>query len=246
MKVAAIIPARWGSTRLNGKPLADIGGKPMVRWVYERASAARLVEYVAVATDDERIEKAVRRFGGNVVMTSPFHRSGTDRVAEPARKTQSEIVVNLQGDEPLIEPSIIDEAIRPMLQSPDIQLCTLKTRIVDEEEYHNPNVVKVVTGADGFALYFSRSPIPHMKTPFKDSGVNPYKHIGLYVYRMDFLLKFAALAPTALEEAESLEQLRALEHGCRIKVVEAAYNPVSVDTAEDLERVRRIMAGPGV
>ncbi len=244
-KVAAIIPARWASTRLDGKPLASIGGKPMVQWVYERAKAASLVGHVAVATDDERIEKAVRRFNGNVVMTSPRHRSGTDRVAEAAQGIPSEIVVNLQGDEPLITPSAIDDAIRPLLQSPEIYLCTLKTRILDEEEYRNPNVVKVVTGMDGFALYFSRSPIPHIRGPFKDSGVSPYKHIGLYVYRRDFLFRFSTIAPTALEDAESLEQLRALEHGFRIKVVETSYNPVSVDTPEDLERARRTAAGPG-
>lgn len=245
MKVAAVIPARWASTRLDGKPLASIGGRPMVQWVYDRAKAAGLIEHVVVATDDERIEDAVRRFNGNVVMTSPMHRSGTDRVAEAAQSIGADIIVNLQGDEPMIEPQAIEAAIRPLLESPDIELCTLKTRIVDEEEYRNPNVVKVVTDRDGFALYFSRSPIPHMRGSFKGSGVNPYKHIGLYVYRRDFLFRFAALEPTALEDAEGLEQLRALEHGCRIKVVETSYNPVSVDTPEDLERARRAAAGPG-
>ncbi len=241
MIVAAFIPARYGSTRLGGKPLADINGKPMVQWVYERAKEARLVNEVSVATDDERILNAVRSFGGRAVMTSPLHRSGTDRIAEAARGTKADIVVNIQGDEPLIDPESIDGAIRPLLDDPGVQLCTLKTRITREEEFRDPNAVKVVTDKDGFALYFSRSPIPYNKKPFE--GAAPaFKHIGLYVYRREFLFKFSELKPTRLEEAESLEQLRALENGFRIKVVETSYNPVSVDTAEDLDRVRAIMA----
>lgn len=241
MIVAAFIPARWGSTRLGGKPLADLNGKPMVQWVYERAKEARLVNEVSVATDDERILNAVRSFGGRVVMTSPLHRSGTDRIAEAAKATKANIVVNIQGDEPLIDPASIDAAIRPLLDDPNVKLCTLKTKITREEEYRDPNAVKVVTDKDGFALYFSRSPIPYNKKPFEEAAP-AFKHIGLYVYRRDFLFKFSELKPTALEEAESLEQLRALENGFRIKVVETSYNPVSVDTAEDLDRVRAIMA----
>lgn len=223
---------------MNGKPLANICGKPMVQWVYEKAKAARLVNDVTVATDDERILRAVRGFGGTAVMTSPDHRSGTDRIAEAARGVHADIIVNLQGDEPLIEPRLIDAAVSPMLDDPNLLVCTLKTRIKDEEEYHNPNAVKVVTDRDGFALYFSRSPLPHYKTPFNEAAVPPYKHIGLYVYRRDFLIEFSSLKPTPLEESESLEQLRALENGFRIKVVETDYNPISVDTPEDLERVR--------
>ncbi|MBI5643870.1 MAG: 3-deoxy-manno-octulosonate cytidylyltransferase [Deltaproteobacteria bacterium] len=241
MIVAAFIPARYGSTRLNGKPLADIGGKPMIQWVYERAKESRLVSEVTVATDDARIAEAVKSFGGKVAMTSPLHKSGTDRIAEAASGTAAGIIVNLQGDEPLLEPGLIDLAIRPMLDDPSLSLCTLKTRITEEEEYHNPNAVKVVTDKDGFALYFSRSPLPYSKASFKELSTPPYKHIGLYVYRKDFLLKFSGLRPTPLEEAESLEQLRALENGFRIKVVETGYNPVSVDTPEDLERVRSII-----
>ncbi len=241
MIVAAFIPARYGSTRLEGKPLADINGKPMVQWVYERAKEARLVSEAAVATDDERIFNAVRSFGGRAVMTSPFHRSGTDRIAEAVKGTKADIVVNIQGDEPLIDPKSIDDAIRPLLDDPGIQLCTLKTRITDEEEYRDPNSVKVVTDKDGFALYFSRSPIPYNKKPFKEAAP-AYKHIGLYVYRREFLLKLSELNPTPLEEAEGLEQLRALENGFRIRVVETSYNPISVDTPEDLERVRAIFA----
>lgn len=243
MKVAAFIPARWGSTRLEGKPLARIGSRPMVQWVYERASSAELIDEVAVATDDERIFKAIKGFGGNVVMTSVDHASGTERVAEAAASSKAEIIVNLQGDEPLIEPHLIDEAIRPMLDDPDILICTLKTRIHDEEEYLNPNAVKVVTDKDGFALFFSRSPLPHMRKGFYGHGAGQaaYKHIGLYVYRKEALLKLAKLEQTGLEKAESLEQLRFLENGYRIKVVEVSYNPVSVDTPEDLEKVRGLL-----
>lgn len=245
MKIAAFIPARYSSTRLEGKPLALIAGKPMVQWVYERARAAKLPADVSVATDDERIFRAVESFGGRVVMTSSAHRSGTDRIAEAAAGTDADIIVNVQGDEPLLEPELIDAAVRPMLDDPGLQLSTLKTRITHAEEYHNPNAVKVVTDRDGFALYFSRSPLPYAKTPFDDMPAPAYKHIGLYVYRKDFLLKFSKLKPTPLEESESLEQLRALENGYRIKVVEVSYNPVSVDTLEDLEKVREIMKGRG-
>lgn len=245
MKIAAFIPARYSSTRLEGKPLALIAGKPMVQWVYERARAAKLPADVSVATDDERIFRAVESFGGRVVMTSSAHRSGTDRIAEAAAGTDADIIVNVQGDEPLLEPELIDAAVKPMLDDPGLQLSTLKTRITHAEEYHNPNAVKVVTDRDGFALYFSRSPLPYAKTPFDDMPAPAYKHIGLYVYRKDFLLKFSKLKPTPLEESESLEQLRALENGYRIKVVEVSYNPVSVDTLEDLEKVRGIMEGRG-
>lgn len=245
MKIAAFIPARYSSTRLEGKPLALIAGKPMVQWVYERARAAKLPADVSVATDDERIFRAVESFGGRVVMTSSAHRSGTDRIAEAAAGTDADIIVNVQGDEPLLEPELIDAAVKPMLDDPGLQLSTLKTRITHAEEYHNPNAVKVVTDRDGFALYFSRSPLPYAKTPFDDMPAPAYKHIGLYVYRKGFLLKFSKLKPTPLEESESLEQLRALENGYRIKVVEVSYNPVSVDTLEDLEKVRGIMEGRG-
>lgn len=243
MKVVAFIPARYGSTRLNGKPLVNICGKPMVQWVCEKARAARLVNDVTVATDDERVMRAVRDFGGKAVMTSPAHTSGTDRVAEAVRGTHADIIVNVQGDEPLIEPRLIDQAVSPMLDDPGILLCTLKTRIRDEEEYRNPNAVKVVTDKDGFALYFSRSPLPHYRTPFNEAAHPAYKHIGLYVYRRDFLVEFSSLKPTPLEQSEHLEQLRALENGFRIKVVETDYSPVSVDTPEDLERVRALMKG---
>jgi 3-deoxy-manno-octulosonate cytidylyltransferase (CMP-KDO synthetase) len=242
MDVVAFIPARFGSTRLEGKPLKDIGGKPMVQWVYERALRASLVTEVTVATDDERIVGAVRAFGGRAVLTSPEHRSGTDRVAEAARGVSADIVVNLQVDEPLIEPGMIDEALRPVTGDPGLALCTLKTRITDAEELSNPNVVKVVTDKEGYALYFSRSPIPYAAGKENHGRAEKsFKHIGLYVYRRDFLIKFSGLRPTPLELAEGLEQLRALENGFKIKVVETPYNPVGVDTPEDLVKVRKMI-----
>ena len=243
MKVAVFIPSRYGSTRLEAKPLADICGKPMVQWVYECASKAALADFVAVVTDDERIMKAVEAFGGRAIMTSPLHRSGTDRIAEAAEKVDAGIIVNLQGDEPLMEPGMVDLAIRPMLDDPSVVISTLKTRITDEEEYTNPNAVKVVTALNGDALYFTRSPVPNIKGDFAD-GV-AYKHIGLYVYRRDFLLKFPTLEATPLEVAERLEQLRALENGVSIRVVETAFNTIAVDTAEDLEKVRGIVRARG-
>ncbi|HBG45356.1 MAG TPA: 3-deoxy-manno-octulosonate cytidylyltransferase [Deltaproteobacteria bacterium] len=246
MKIAAIIPARYASTRLEGKPLADLNGKPMVWRVYERARAASLIQGVIVATDDERILNSVIFHGGKAVMTSVSHRSGTDRVAEAALSVDAEIIVNLQGDEPLIEPWLIDAAVKPLIDDPSIQVCTLKTRITEEDEYYDPNAVKVVTGRDGNALYFSRSPIPFARVPFGELAPPPFKHIGLYVYRRDFLFEFTKLKPAPLEVAESLEQLRALENGHRIKVVEVDYNPVSVDTPEDLEKVRRIIKERGL
>jgi 3-deoxy-manno-octulosonate cytidylyltransferase (CMP-KDO synthetase) len=241
MKVAAFIPARFGSTRLDGKPLADIGGKPMIQWVYERAMASRLVDDVVVATDDERVLNAVKAFGGAVVMTSPEHVSGTDRVGEAAAATSADIIVNIQGDEPLIEPEMIDAAVGPMIEDPGLNVCTLMTRITDEGEYRDPNVVKVVVDAEGFALYFSRSPIPFSKAPFKEAALPLFKHVGLYVYSREFLKKFTAMKPAPLEEAEGLEQLRILQNGFRIKVVETPFNPLSVDTPEDLEMVRKMV-----
>lgn len=239
MNAVAIIPARYASTRLPGKPLVDICGKPMIQRVYEQAAKARLVSSVAVATDDERIYKAVLSFGGRAVMTSAMHQSGTDRVCEAASilglGNAADIIVNVQGDEPLIEPAAIDAAIAPMLEDAGLQVSTLKTRISSQEDYNNPNVVKVVCSSNGYALYFSRSQVPYAKTP-----CILYKHIGLYVYRREFLERFHSMKPSPLEEAEGLEQLRALENGVRIKVVETQYNPVSVDTPEDLEKVRGI------
>ena len=245
MKITAIIPARYASTRFPAKALADIMGKPMVQHVYERASRAALVSEVVVATDDERIATAVRAFGGRVEMTATTHETGTDRLAEVAARSDADIIVNVQGDEPLIEPEMIDEAIRPLVDDPAIPMGTLKTRIKTIHDFLSPNVVKVVTGVDDCALYFSRSPLPNFRDRWNDlkdeafvSGrLLCYKHVGLYVYRRDFLLRFAALQPTPLELAEKLEQLRAVENGYRIRVVETEHSCIGVDTPGDLEKV---------
>jgi 3-deoxy-manno-octulosonate cytidylyltransferase (CMP-KDO synthetase) len=235
----AIIPARYQSTRLPGKALADIGGHPMIELVYRRAAAARSIASVLVATDDERIARAVERFGGTVRMTSPAHASGTDRLAEVAAGLDCDVVVNVQGDEPLIEPQMIDEAVAPFASEPALQMSTLRRRIDDRAELTNPNVTKVVVDRDGYALYFSRAPIPFVRD---GSPAAPgWRHVGLYAYRRPCLLRLSRLAPTALERSEALEQLRALEHGIRIKAIETAFDSIGVDTPEDLERVRRLV-----
>ena len=212
----------------------------MVEHVYRRAAAARGVDAVVVATDDERIAAAVRSFGGIAVMTRATHRTGTDRIAEVAASLACEIVLNVQGDEPLIEPEMIEQVIAPLIADPMLEMSTVCAPISDRSDYANPNVVKVVLDRTGRALYFSRSPIPHFRASPEARSPNPvYKHIGLYGYHRTFLLKFATLPQTPLERAESLEQLRALEHGYRIHTVETKYDSIGVDTPEDLERVRR-------
>ena len=242
MSVVGIIPARYQSTRLPGKPLADICGKPMIQHVYEKALQSGSLTSVTVATDDERIIRKVEEFGGNAVLTSSLHKSGTDRIAEALCKTDSEdidLVVNIQGDQPLLNPAMVDEAIHPFFSDASLEMGTLSRRIDAQEEIKNPNVVKVVVNRAGFALYFSRSPIPYIRD--QDYPVSFRKHIGTYVYRKDFLLKFTRMPQTNLEKAEMLEQLRALENGHRIKVVETRFDSVEVDTPEDLEKVRRII-----
>lgn len=209
----------------------------MIEHVYRRAAAARSISAVIVATDDERIHAAVQAFGGQSRMTSPSHPSGTDRIAEVAEGLDCDVIVNVQGDEPLIEPAMIDEAVEPFDADPSLMMSTLRRRIDDRAEAANPNVTKVVVDRDGFALYFSRAPIPFVR-----DGCPPataWRHVGLYVYRRDCLLRLARLPPTELERSEALEQLRALEYGIRIKVIETQFDSVGVDTPEDLERVRR-------
>lgn len=248
MRVTVVIPTRYASTRFPGKPLADLNGKPMIQWVCEGAARCSLVDKVLVATDDARIFEAVRDFGGTPVMTRADHPTGTDRLAEVAAGLDSELIVNVQGDEPLIDPVMIETAVKPLLADPTIPMGTLKTPLTSLEEFHNPNVVKVVTDRQGLALYFSRAPIPHPRDfsdqlPLRWRELATAKHVGLYVYRRDFLLDFPRLAPTPLEEQEKLEQLRALEHGYRIFVAETAIGTQGVDTPEDLERVRQLLAG---
>jgi 3-deoxy-manno-octulosonate cytidylyltransferase (CMP-KDO synthetase) len=208
----------------------------MIEHVYRRTAAASSIAAVIVATDDERVADAVRRFGGAVVMTSAAHQSGTDRLAEVAASLDAPVIVNVQGDEPLIEPAMIDEAVAPFADAPGLEMSTLRRRIDDPADFLSPHVTKVVVDARGFALYFSRAPIPHAR-----DGCPPapaWRHIGLYVYRRDVLLRLAALPPTALERSEALEQLRALEHGIGIRCVETAFDSVGVDTPADLARVR--------
>jgi 3-deoxy-manno-octulosonate cytidylyltransferase (CMP-KDO synthetase) len=247
MRVTAVIPARYASTRFPGKPLADLCGRPMIQWVYAGAQRCPLVDRVLVATDDERIAAAVQAFGGTAVLTRSDHPTGTDRLAEVAAGLDSELIVNVQGDEPLIDPAMIEAAVRPLLADPDIPMGTLKTPLTSLEEFRNPNVVKVVTDRHGFALYFSRAQIPHPRN-FADqletrwSELACAKHVGLYVYRRDFLLRFPNLQVTPLEEQEKLEQLRALEHGYRIHVAATPLGVQGVDTPEDLERVRQLLA----
>jgi len=237
-----VIPARYASTRFPGKPLAEIWGKPLVQHVYERARQARCCRRVIIATDDDRIARAAEGFGAEVALTAGDHVSGTDRVAEVARGIEGELVVNVQGDEPLIEPASIDAAVGPLVEDPAIAMGTLCCPIEDVGELANPNVVKVVVDREGFALYFSRLPIPFVRD--QQSGGMRYRHIGLYAYRREFLLELAALPPTPLERAEKLEQLRALEHGHRIRVVMVETASPGVDTPEDLERLRT-MRPPG-
>ena len=235
-----MIPSRWASSRLPGKPLADIGGVPMVERVYRRAAAARGIASVIVATDDDRIAGAVARFGGRCVMTRPDHPSGTDRIAEVARSLSCDIVINVQGDEPALDPAAIEAALAPLADDASVPMGTIGAPL-DEAALQNPNAVKVLVDRHGFALYFSRAPVPYRRESGQASGA-VLRHIGLYAYRRDFLLMLATLPQTPLERIESLEQLRALEHGHRIRVVETSYTSVSVDTPEDLERVRRLAA----
>ncbi|MBI4595658.1 MAG: 3-deoxy-manno-octulosonate cytidylyltransferase [Candidatus Tectomicrobia bacterium] len=257
-KVIAVIPARYASTRFPGKPLALILGKPMLQYVYERSNQAALVDKVVIATDDERITSAAESFGAEVVMTSPDCATGTDRIAEVSKRNKYKgfgLVVNVQGDEPLIDPKMIDSCVEVMLKNSKWAMATSKCSLENLKELFDPNVVKVVTDKTERALYFSRSPIPYDrdrwgnifsdKEPFR-SGLDFYhvfRHIGIYVYRRHFLLKFTELAPTPLEKTERLEQLRALEHGFTIGVVKTKSKSVGVDTPEDLALVEEILKG---
>lgn len=242
MKITAVIPARYASTRFPGKALAEIDGRPMIQHVYERTAQSKLVSRVIVATDDLRIADAVTLIGGETVMTSINHETGTDRLAEVAAGLDADIIVNVQGDEPLIDPAMIDLALQPFLDEPGLQMGTVKTRIKCLHDFLSPNVVKVVTDNQNNAIYFSRSPLPFFRDKWKDlkdesfcSGkLLCYKHVGLYVYRRDFLLKFAAMPATFLEISEKLEQLRAIENGVTIRVIESDFESIGVDTPDDL------------
>lgn len=240
MKIAAIIPARYNSSRFPGKALAKIKGKTMIEHVYKRVSKAKNIDEVLIATDDERIKFVVENFGGKVKMTSSEHKSGTDRIAEVAKSLEVDLVVNVQGDEPLIESLMIEQAIQPFYTNEDLLMSTLKKKINNLNEIHNPNVVKVITDKNGYAIYFSRAMIPY-KRDGNALEEDYFKHIGLYVFKKDFLLKYSKLKNSKLEKSEALEQLRAIENGYKIKVVNTTFDTVGVDTPEDLEYVRELM-----
>ncbi len=236
-RILGVIPARFASSRFPGKALASLAGKSILQHVFERAAASRYLTRLIVATDDDRIAGEARRFGAEVRLTRSDHRSGTDRVAEVASCESAELVVNIQGDEPLIDPAAIDAAALALLDDEDAPMGTLKKRIQDASEVKNPNVVKVVTDLRGNAVYFSRSPIPYRRG---EETTDHFKHVGLYVYRRDFLLGYSDLPVGPLEQAEKLEQLRAVENGYPIRVVETEYESLGVDTPEDLEKVSRL------
>jgi len=236
-KIIAFIPSRYESTRFPGKPLALVAGKPMIQRVYERTMSSVHVADAYVATDDERIFHCVQGFGGKAVMTDQTHPSGTDRVAEAALKLglkDHDLVVNVQGDQPTFDPSCLPDLLKPFQEGPDILMSTLMIRMHEREEIENPNNVKVVTDTRGFALYFSRAPIPF----YRDSGENQgvYKHLGFYAYPVHFLRVFASLSPGPLESAEKLEPLRALEHGFKVKAEETRFDSIEVDTPKDIKK----------
>ena len=242
--IVGIIPARFASSRLMGKPLADIGGKPMIQHTYQSAKKSKLLDKVIIAVDDDKVYRVVKDFGAEVYMTPKNCTSGSDRIALVAQQIQdAAIIVNIQGDEPFIKGKMIDQAIEPLLFDKKVSVSTLARRITNVEEMKSPSVVKVVFDYNNFALYFSRSPIPFVRDAKsnleKIQTVEIYKHIGLYVYRRDALLKFTNLKPTDLEQIEKLEQLRFLENGMRVKIVYTEYDSLSVDTPKDLELARR-------
>jgi len=243
-KVVAIIPARYHSNRFEGKPIAPILAKPMIQHVYERALSVPLLSRVVIATDDERIADCVSSFGGEVVMTRADHASGTDRLAEAATKLkipEQDVVVNIQGDQPLFPAEVIEQVARPLLEDPTLPMSTLIYKIVRKEEIGDPNHVKTVFDRNNNALYFSRSPIPFQRDPNEITEPTYYKHLGFYGYRKGFLLTFVSLPEGEWERFEKLEQLRALEFGYRIKVVLTEYDSVEVDTLKDLKRVEEIL-----
>ena len=260
--VLVVIPARYGSVRFPGKPLAVLQGKPMIQHVYEGAAQARGVDEVVVATDDERIVQAVAAFDGRSVMTSPACRSGTERAAEVARGRDAQVIINVQGDEPLVRGEMIAQIAQFLTRHTAVPMASLMTPFKPEEDVNNPNMVKVVVDRDKFALYFSRAPIPYrrdtegsrLKAQGSRSDLQPstlsfqprmLKHLGIYGYQRHFLLQFPSLEPTPLEQSEQLEQLRALEHGYRIKLLETVHDSIGVDTPEDLKRVERLLTEVG-
>jgi 3-deoxy-manno-octulosonate cytidylyltransferase (CMP-KDO synthetase) len=242
-KALVVIPARYDSSRFPGKPLAPIAGKPMIQHVVERARKAQRVSRVIVATDDDRIRAAVESFGGEAAMTRRDHRSGTERIAEVAARVPAEIYVNVQGDEPLISPDVIDASVAEILAAEEVQVSTLCVPIAQPAEIMDPNIVKVVLDFDGNALYFSRAPIPWVRDAAQPVAARHFKHIGIYAFRREALLEFPALPPGELERLEQLEQLRWLENGYRIRVGECEYQGVAVDVPGDVARVEEMLRG---
>lgn len=236
-KAVIVIPARYASSRFPGKPLVPILGKPMIQWVWEAASRSKHASKVLVATDDTRIADVVANFGGTAVMTKSTHRSGTDRMAEVARKHPAKMYVNVQGDEPLLTPKAVDDLIAGMGNAP---MGTLAHPIEAESEWRSPEVCKVVIDVDGFALYFSRSPLPFQRQ--YDPAVRAWRHVGIYAFKAEALKRFVGWKPSPLEKAESLEQLRALEHGMKIKVLPTKFRCAGVDTSADLTKVESLLA----
>ena len=240
-KVVVVIPARYGSTRLPGKPLVLLAGKPMIQRVYERAKMAQRADRVIVATDDERIVKAVEGFGGEARMTRTEHRTGTERVAEVAAHEQGDVFVNVQGDEPLLDPGAIDVAVSSLLEEPLASIGTVATSIKTPGDIMDPNVVKAVLDFDGNAIYFSRAPIPWVRDTANKIQVRHLKHLGLYVFQREALLEYPTLPQGELERIEQLEQLRWLENGWKIRVAEVEHDAVSVDVPEDVARVEKLL-----
>ena len=240
-KVVVVIPARYGSTRLPGKPLVSLNGQPMIQRVYERAKSARRVDRVIVATDDDRIVKAVTSFGGEARMTRPDHRTGTERVAEVAAHVEGEVFVNVQGDEPLLDPAAVDTAVSALLEEPQAAVATVATPIKVPGDIMDPNVVKVVLDFDDNALYFSRAPIPWVRDTGSAIQVRHLKHLGLYVFQRETLLEYPTLPQGELERIEQLEQLRWLENGSKIRVAEVEHDAISVDVPEDVPRVEKLL-----
>jgi len=243
MDVIGVIPARYGSSRFEGKVLADILGKPMIQHVWEAAKKARLLNDLIIACDDERVAKVAKEFGANVTFTAKEHTSGSDRLTEVVNPLDVKIVVNIQADEPLIQPMTIDNLVRVLLDDSSVYMATVVKRIKSKEELQDPNVVKVVVDRQGYALYFSRAGIPYFREEKKaPDTLICYKHVGIYAYTKDFLFTYTNLPASRLEKAEQLEQLRALESGYRIKAIETEYDIIGVDTPQDLELVKKIMA----
>ena len=240
-KVVVVIPARYGSTRLPGKPLVLLAGKPMIQRVFERAKLSKRVDQVIVATDDERIVKAVQKFGGEAKMTRPDHRTGTERVAEVAAHVEGDLFVNVQGDEPLLDPEALDTAVNSLLEEPQASISTVATPIKTPGDIMDPNVVKTVLDFESNALYFSRAPIPWVRDTASKIHVQHLKHLGLYVFQRDALLEYPTLPQGELERIEQLEQLRWLENGWKIRVAEVAHDAVSVDIPEDVARVEKLL-----